>query len=87
MRQKQRKISETALFSISFKLKPNYFSINSKIFFQERTCNYLLHSTTNNSFSFHLCPMGNAVAHSVRNISSSNICSKSLNWFIYKESQ
>ena len=54
-RQKQLKISGIALFSISIKLGPHYFSINLKEIFPTKSTNCLLHSTTNHFFSFHLC--------------------------------
>ena len=52
MHQKQPEISEIALCSFSIKLKPDYFSVNPKVFFQQRACNYLSHSTTNHFISF-----------------------------------
>ena len=64
--KKQQKIIGIAMFSISIKLRRYYFSINSKVFFQQRACNYLSPSNTNHSFSFHLCPIGNTLTYSMR---------------------
>ena len=48
--QKQPKINVIELFSISINSMPNYFSKNSKVFFQQRAYNYLSDSTTNHFF-------------------------------------
>ena len=64
--KKQPKISGIAFFRISIKLRPHYFSINSKVSFPQRARNCLLHSTTNHFFSFHLCPIGITLTYSVR---------------------
>ena len=65
MCKKMTKICGIELFELSIKLRPYYFSINSKVFFQQRACNYLSHSTTNHFFSFHLCPKGKTLTYSV----------------------
>ena len=67
MLKKQPKISGIALFCISIKLRPSYFCINSKVFFQQRAYTCLSHLNTNLFFSLHLCPIGNTLTYSVRN--------------------
>ena len=64
MRQKTAKNQWNGIVLI--KLRPHYFNINSKLSFPQRACNYLLHSTTNHFFSFHLCPIGKTLSYSVR---------------------
>ena len=48
---------------LNFNLIPNYFS---RIIFQLRIYNYLSHSTTNQFFPFHLCPIGISLTYSVQ---------------------
>ena len=67
MLKKQPKISGIALFCISIKLRPYYFCIISKVFFQQRAYSCLSHLNTNLFFSLHLCPIGNTLTYSVRN--------------------
>ena len=78
MRQKTAKNQWNCIVLISIKLRPHYFSINSKVSFPQRARKCLLHSTTNHFFSFHLCPIGNTLTLFSPVLSSGNNSSQSL---------
>ena len=63
------KLIVIAAFSFLINLRPNYFSIYSKLYYfsnKEYIITFQSHSTTNHFFTFRSCPIGITFTYSVR---------------------
>ena len=66
MRQEMAKNQWNCIVMNLNQIKASFFQHKFKSIFPTKSCNGLLHSTTNHSISFHLCPIGITLTYLVQ---------------------